>query len=209
MAKSTDCIKLRGGRTLHHAVRAARSLGLTPNLFVTIKFWETSVSAAETGAAFSRIRAKFGKWIQRPSRLFAGHVAPPTFVWVLENPEDKGYLHAHWLVLVPIARQQDFAGKLEKWLANAGKVYSPLAVHMEPVQNPLSVVKYMLKGQFKALARHYGIRHEYQGWIEGKRSGCSENIGPTQHARLCRTGKHPRPERWRPNKYRSRVSDLP
>lgn len=209
MAKQTDCIKLRGGRTIHHAVRLAQTLGLTPNLFVTIKFWETSVSPATTSAVFSQIRAKFGKWIQRPSRRFASLLVPPTFVWVLENPEDKGHLHAHWLVLVPSARQQDFACKLDKWLAREGKVYSSQAVHVETVKNPLSAAKYMLKGQSKALARQFGIRHKHQGWIEGKRSGCSENIGPTQHARLCRAGKHPRPERWRPNKYRSRVSGLP
>jgi hypothetical protein len=205
VAKQTDCIKLRGGKSIHHAVRLSRSLGLEPNLLVTIKFWETSVSATETSAIFSQIRAKFGKWIQRPAKRFASFFAPPTFIWVIENPDDNGHLHAHWLVLVPTERQQDFVRKLDKWLASVGPVYSQQPIHIEPVKSLIGASKYMLKGQFKALARHYGIRHEYQGWVTGKRSGCSENIGPTQHARLCRAGKHPRPERWQPNKYRSQV----
>jgi len=205
VAKQTDCIMLRGGRTLFHAGRLARSLGLEPNLFVTIRFWETSVSAADTSAAFSQIRAKFGKWIQRPSKRFSGILAPPTFLWVIENPENKGCIHAHWLVFVPPARQHDFAIKLDKWLASSGHVYSSQPFHIEPVDALIGAIAYMLKGQFPSLARYYGIRPEPQGWVTGKRSGCSENIGPTQHALLCRAGKHPRPERWRVNKYQPRL----
>lgn len=209
MAKQTDCIKLRGGRTLFHACRVARSLGLEPNVFVTIRFWETSVDAAETSETFSQIRAKFGKWIKRPSKRFTGCGAPPTFLWVIENPKDEGRIHAHWLVFVPPPRCDDFARKLDKWLTSVARVYSPQSIHMEPVDSLYGTVKYMLKGQFPALARYYGIEPEPQGWVTGKRSGCSENIGPTQHARLWRAGKHPRPQRWQVNKYHSRPSDAP
>jgi hypothetical protein len=205
VAKQTDCIKLRGGRTIFHGVRVARTLGLEPNLFVTIKFWQTSVPEIDTSVAFSEIRAKFGKWVQRPARGFASFFAPPTFVWVIENPEDRGHLHAHWLVYVPPARQEDFTRKLNKWLASVGQVYSPEAIHIKPAPTLIGAAKYMLKGQFKSLARYYGIRHEYQGWVTGKRSGCSENIGPTQHERLWKAGKHPRPKRWRVNLFQPRL----
>ena len=40
----TQYIGQRGGRTLFHGVRLARSLNIEPNLFVTINFWETSLS---------------------------------------------------------------------------------------------------------------------------------------------------------------------
>ena len=209
MAKQTDFIKLRGGRTLFHAGRVARSLGLEPNIFVTIRFWETSVSATETSEAFSQIRAKFGKWIQRPSRRFAEYVAPPTFLWVIENPKDEGFIHAHWLVFVPPARHHDFAHKLYKWLTSIARVYSPQPIHIEPVDALVGAVEYMLKGQFPSLARYHGIRPEPQGWVTGKRSGCSENIGPTQHASLWRAGKHPRPQRWQINKYQPRLLAVP
>lgn len=207
MRRKTEYIMLRGGRTLFHAARVARSIGLEPNLLVTIRFWETSLTSSEISPAFARIRAKFGKWVQRPSKRFAGLHAPPTFLWVLENPNNEGWHHAHWLVLVPPARQPDFSRKLARWLDSVSYVYSTEPIHVQPVTAFLGAVDYMLKGQFPFLARHHGINPEYQGWILGKRSGCSENIGPTQHERLWKAGRHPRPQRWRINKYPPRIQD--
>lgn len=204
MRRQTQYIMLRGGRTLHHAVRVARSIGLEPNILVTIRFSETSLTSSEVAPAFAQIRAKFGKWVQRPSKRFAGLHVPPTFLWVLENPNDEGRYHAHWLLFVPSARQLDFSRKLARWLEKGADVYSPEPIHIEPVTALLGAVNYMLKGQFPFLARHHGIDPVYQGWIVGKRSGCSANIGPTQHERLWKAGKHPRPQRWRIDKYRPR-----
>lgn len=203
----TQYIGLRGGRTLHHGVRLSRSLELEPNLFVTINFWETSLSIAEMAPAFLEIRRKFVRWIQNPSRRFLGLSAPPTFLWVLENPGDEGLFNAHWAVYVPVERQADFAVKLERWLKGvASKLYTPEPIHIKPVDALLGLGEYLLKGQFPTIARDHGITPEYQGWIPGKkRSGCSKNLGPTRHEEVWRAGRHPRPERYRQNKYQPRT----
>jgi hypothetical protein len=49
----------------------------------------------------------------------------------------------------------------------------------------------MLKGLHPGIAPFYGVEHEYQGWVRGKRSGFSRNIGPTQKRRLRESGKYP------------------
>jgi hypothetical protein len=126
---------------------------------------------------------------------------------VLENPEDRGFFHAHWLIFVPLERHDDFAAKVVGWLkSEAPKIYSPQPIHIKPVPALFGAAEYMLKGQFPSIARHYGITPEYQGWIPGKkRSGCSKNLGPTHHEETWRAGKHQRPEHWRVNKYPSRT----
>lgn len=203
----TQYIQRRGGRTLYHGVRLARSLGLEPNLFVTINFWETSLTISEMGPAFLEIRRKFVRWIKNPSRKFASLASAPTFLWVLENPENRGDFHAHWLIYVPHARQHDFARKLDRWLKSvAPKNFTPEPVNIEPVKALLGLGKYMLKGQFPSLARYYEIEPKYQGWIPGtKRSGCSKNLGPTEHKKAWQAGKHKRPENWRLGKYPPRI----
>jgi hypothetical protein len=203
----TQYIGQRGGRTLFHGVRLARSLNVEPNLFVTINFWETSLTINEMSGAFLEIRRKFVRWVKNPSRRFADSSAPPTFLWVLENPEDQGFFHAHWLVYVPLARQRDFGVKLDRWLkSGTSQIFTPQPIHIEPVPALLGLGDYILKGQFPSLARYYGIEPEYQGWIPGtKRSGCSKNLGPTQHKKAWQAGKHKRPENWRPNKYQPRI----
>jgi hypothetical protein len=75
-----------------------------------------------------RSEKKFGKWVQRPCREDLGHEAPPTFVWVLENPDNC--MNAHWMVHVPAAREDAFAAMLDKWLeAATGGVHSAKAIH--------------------------------------------------------------------------------
>ena len=203
----TQYIGRRGGRTLYHGIRLARSLQVEPNLFVTIKFWETSLAIDEMSAAFLEIRRKFVRWIQNPARRFAESAACPTFVWVLENPNNEGHFHAHWLVYVPEPRQNDFVVKLDGWLRSvAAQIVTPEPIHIEPVEALLGLSSYLLKGQFPAIARYHGIDPKYQGWIPGrKRSGCSKNLGPSQHKAMWQAGKHKRPETWNPNKYQSRT----
>ncbi|WP_263377241.1 hypothetical protein [Granulicella aggregans] len=208
--QQTQYIQRRGGRTLYHGVRLARSLDVEPNLLVTINFWETSLTIFEMGPAFLEMRRKFVRWIKNPSRKFAAFAAVPTFLWVLENPEDRGHFHAHWLVHVPPAREQDFTRKLDGWLKSvAAKNYTPQPIHIEEVPALLGAGKYLLKGQFPSIARYYGIDPEPQGWIPGtKRSGTSKNLGPTEHEKAWRSGRHKRPENWRQGKYppRNRVN---
>jgi hypothetical protein len=200
--KASDLIKHLPARNLHHGIRLASSLGLDLNLFISINFSLTNCPEEKTDIAFAQIRAHFGKWITRPRKTASGPQAPPTFVWVIENP--AGCLNAHWLVHVPAARQDEFQTKLDKWLgAAAGMVYSEKAIHVQPAKTPTAVGKYMLKGMHPALARQFAIEHVYQGWVTGKRIGCSKNVGPSRLAEMRKQGKHPPARRWVPGKWKA------
>jgi hypothetical protein len=115
-------------------------------------------------------------------------------------------LNAHWLVHVPSELQQTFQQKLVHWLsATAGEILCPEAVHIQKAPKPRGVGKYMLKGMYPGIAPRYGIRPSDQGWVTGKRSGFSKNIGPTQKRRLRKIGKYPPARQYIPLKdgYRS------
>ena len=47
--------------------------------------------------------------------------------------------------------------------------------------------------------------HIARGVPGTKRSGCSMNLGPTEHKKAWQAGKHKRPENWQQGKYASRV----
>jgi len=160
--KSSDFIKHLPARNVHHAIRLSFSLGLPLNLFVSINFSLTNCSADSTDTAFAKIRERFGKWITRPRKAASEHQAPPTFVWVIENPD--GCLNAHWLVHVPAARQDEFQEKLDSWLgAAAGTIYSDKALHVQPAKTPTAVGKYMLKGMNQSRLPGLGDRETH--WL--------------------------------------------
>jgi hypothetical protein len=103
---------------------------------------------------------------------------------------------------VPSVRQAEFLTKLPEWLeAAAGQVYTPQAIHVRTPTNPRGAGKYMLKGMYPSMALNFDIRHEYQGWVTGRRIGHSKNLGPVELGRLRRAGKHPPARRYIPGKY--------
>jgi hypothetical protein len=194
--KQSDLIRLPPASNLHHGIKQAQCLGFNLNKFVSINFSLTSCTPEEFGPAFAEIRGKFGKWVQRPRRENLGHEAPPTFVWVLENPDNC--MNAHWMVHVPAARENDFAAMLDKWLeAATGGVHSARAIHIEPVYTAHGVKKYMLKGLHPSLCREYGIDYTNQGWIIGKRIGHSKNIGPARRREMRKQNLYPPARHWR------------
>ena len=170
-------------------------IGLDLNRFVTFNFSLTSCPPDQAALAFSKLRSSFGKWARRPGKAHRLSAVPPTFVWVLENPNDC--LNAHWLVHVPADRQAEFEALLPKWFeAVVGDVFSEKAIKIKPVTNTEGLKAYLLKGLHPSLARMFGIRHEYQGWVTGRRIGHSKNIGPVQVKRWRGLGVFPPAKRW-------------
>lgn len=162
---------------------------------VTINFDLTASGGAEASARFAKLRINhFGKWVRRPRRGCSAASTPPTFVWAFER--GGGPLAVHWLVHIPKARFAEFERRLHAWVVSvAGDLQSPRAIHVQPAATPRSASKYLLKGIDPAYAAFYGINHEPQGIIEGKRSGMSRNIGPAVKKRL-RAGGEYRVARW-------------
>jgi hypothetical protein len=128
---------------------------------------------------------------------------PPTYVWILENPGIRG-LHLHALVHVPALkkgavrlRRRFRALAASDWLEKFDAVPGDAVVRIDRVKgtgrgDPVS--KYIDRGLkygagylFKGWPKHerYGIEvSEWnkgpQGVVVGKRSGASENLGPTR-----------------------------
>lgn len=199
--RASDYIRHLPARNFHHGIRLAESKGLSLNTFVSINFSLTDCPEKQTDLSFQQLRTTFGKWVTRPQKDAAALKAPPTFVWVIEN--QNGCLNAHWLVHVPTARQSEFRAKLPDWLGrSAGQVYDNKAIDIREAQHPTRIGKYMLKGMYPSLARDFGIRPEYQGWVTGRRIGHSKNVGPVQLAHMRRLGKHPPASRWIHGKYK-------
>jgi len=193
--RMSDLIGLLPSRNVHLGVRLARTLNLDLNHFVSFNFGQTSCPEESADLAFAKLRANFGKWARRPGKSRWVLAVPPTFVWVIENP--NGCLNAHWLVHVPLERQDEFAANLPKWFeAAVGEVYSLNAIKIQLVTNAEGLKAYFLKGLHPSAARRFGIRHIYQGWVTGRRVGHSKNIGPVQVKKWRGLGVFPPAKRW-------------
>lgn len=193
--RQSDLIGRNPSRNIHLGVRLARTIGLDLNLFVTFNFSQTECDPECADKAFAKLRAAFGKWATRPAKAQTVKAIPPTFVWVIENPNEC--LNAHWLVHVPKERQAEFRRNLPKWLnAAVGEIKSSTAIKVKRVTNVLGLKNYLLKGLHPALARMFGIRHVYQGWVFGRRAGHSRNLGPVQVKKWRDLGQFPPARRW-------------
>ena len=173
---------------LLNAINLARRLGRPLNQFVTINFDHTACPAKLVSRQFKRLRDNyFSPWLRRNG---VGPIAPPTFVWSVEN---DGACAVHWLVHIPKGRVGDFRKRLHDWLASvAGEIRCSQAIHVRYAPAPPGAGKYMLKGINPAWAQPYGIRHISQGIVHGKRSGFSRCLGPTTRRRLQDAGLVPR-----------------
>src|SRR5665213_2362470 len=193
--RMSDLIGRLPSRNVHLGVRLACILNLDLNQFVTFNFTQTACPPESADLAFAKLRASFGKWARRPGKSRWLVAVPPTFVWVIENPND--ILNAHWAVQVPVERQAEFAANLPKWFeAAVGEVYSDNAIKIKPVTNDEGLKAYFLKGLHPSAARTFGIRHLYQGWVTGRRIGHSKNIGPVQVRKWRNLGVFPPAKRW-------------
>ena len=56
------------------------------------------------------------------------------------------------------------------------------AIVIHPAYYPEGKLRYMLKGMSRADAKGFRVRASFQGEIEGKRVGFTENIGPRARA---------------------------
>jgi hypothetical protein len=193
--RASDLIGQKPSRNVHLGVRLARTLGFELNQFVSFNFTQTACLPENADLAFAKLRASFGKWARRPGKSSWAAAVPPTFVWVIENPNDC--LNAHWLVHVPDEREAEFEANLPKWFESAvGEVYSDKAIKIKPVTNAEGLKAYFLKGLHPSIARMFKIQHAYQGWVTGRRIGHSKNIGPVQVKKWRNLGMFPPAQRW-------------
>jgi hypothetical protein len=190
----------RGSQTLYYAGEQAERIGLPLNNWVTINFASTSIEPWDAALAFARYRMNyFNKWARR---LKVGKAFEPTYAYVFENERDgtafteigpglPHNVHVHWRVHVPPSLQHEFECLTYQWLdAIAGTVCSAGAVKVDVVRNShadaVRIRAYMLKGSAVQVAKHFGAATgcRPQGAIVGRRSGTSENLGPSARRAL-------------------------
>jgi hypothetical protein len=200
----TQFINRKPASNLHHAIRIAEAIDRPLNVFVSFNFAHTTCIPGQTTKAFQLLRRKFSKWVTRPPVKSGYDSAPATFVWVLERPPHREHFNSHWLVHVPKVRLAEFNRKLPTWLsAVAGDINDvSAAIDVRNAPTPRGAGKYMLKGMHPGWAKHYDIRHQPQGVIEGRRSGFTKNIGPTKKRILRALDKYPQASPWIKGKYR-------
>jgi hypothetical protein len=188
--RPTHHINRKPASNLHHAVRIAEVIGLPLNYFVTLNFSCTCCQPDEVSRLFSIMRAnRFGPWVKRPGRNSGKTPCPATHAWVIEAA--GGVVSVHWLVHIPPGRVTDFTARLPGWLVDITS--GPLdagAVKVERAYAARGASKYMLKGIDPAYAAFYGVQHVPQGVTYGRRSGYSNNLGPSVKRRLKAAGKY-------------------
>jgi hypothetical protein len=191
-------INRRPASNFHHAIRIATAIKQPLNVFVSVNFSHTTCPPQRAANAFQLLRRKFGKWITRPSVKSKRASVPATFVWVLENPSTGGNLHSHWLLHVPSNLHAELKKKLPLWLEKVvGSVTdTEAAIDVRRATTPRAAGRYMLKGMHPMMAAYFDIRHEDQGWIDGRRSGFTKNLGPVQKRRLRALDQYPKSRHW-------------
>lgn len=174
-------IKRRPAVNVHHAERYSRVIGLALNRFVTINFAHTPCESPRASRTFRKLLTqRFAPWLRRSKKVKRS--VAPTYVWTMEAA--GGQTAVHWLVHIPSGLRQAFERKLVEWLAAlTGAPPGSQAINVKRIYNPVGLRRYILKGTEPIWAEHLNVTPVDQGITVGKRSGFSENLGPTARKR--------------------------
>ena len=195
MTQRSHQIGQKAAQTLYYAEMQAQRIGYPLTLSVTINFSLLGVLPNQATKRFGFIRnQRFAPWVRRPSNQHTTWSCPPTYSYGFENsrkgmpfdtPDGEHNVHVHWAVHVPAPRHRDFENRLHDWLTEiAGTVNWPEnALKVNIIETPGLVASYPVKGASRAVAQLYGVKPEDiqpQGFIFGRRTGTTLNIGPAQ-----------------------------
>ena len=127
---------------------------------------------------------RLSKSQQRLSKWFVRRGFALVMIWVREIGAN-GALHTHILMHVPpwLMENGEFQIAFERSLEPEGGPTHEKAILIEPAYSPEGKLRYMLKGMRRGDASKFRVRVTFQGEIEGKRVGFTENIGPRARAR--------------------------
>jgi hypothetical protein len=169
-------IARRQARNLLDALAFADQIGLRLNVAVDI-CWPMFSGAVDDRTRFARCQQRLSKWAKR--RGFA-----LTLIWTRELGK-YGSPHTHVLIHVPpwLMESNEFQFAFERSLEPEGGATHEKAILIKPAYAPEGKLRYMLKGISRRDAKRFRVRASPQGEIEGKRVGCTENIGPRARAR--------------------------
>jgi hypothetical protein len=145
-------------------------------------FWLMCLGMTDDRTRIAHCQERLSKWCKR--RGF-----PLTMIWVREIGTNGGP-HVHILMHIPSWLMEDgeFQSALEQSLEPEGGPSHEKAIMIKPAYGPDGKLRYNLKGLARRDATQFHVRASPQGEIDGKRVGCTENIGPRARTR-CLLGK--------------------
>ncbi len=163
-------------QNLFDALAFTDEIGLRLNVAVDI-CWPMFSGTVDERTRFARCQQRLSKWAKRLG-------FPLTLIWTREVGR-YGSPHTHVLTHVPpwLMENSDFQSTLERSFEPEGGPNHEKAIMIQPAPTPRGKLLYNLKGLDPREARQFGIRASYQGELEGKRVGCTENIGARARAR--------------------------
>jgi hypothetical protein len=182
--KSSKHITEPQAQNLSDALAFADEIGLRLNVAIDI-FWLMFFGSADDRTRLVRCQERLSKWCKR--RDF-----PLAMIWVREIGRNGGP-HVHILMHVPswLMDNGEFQCALENSLEPDGGPSHEKAIMIKPAYAPDGKLRYNLKGILRRCAKQFHVRASPQGEIEGKRVGCTENIGPRARSKFVprsRTG---------------------
>jgi len=191
----SEVISARQADELWVAGDFARQIGQPLSAFLTVHW--TNCPAGQDQSVQDRqgrIQTCIRRWLERRNVDLAA-------VWVIEDGPIGSGLHSHMLLHVPPEHMCEFAKMLPKWTGAPAidKVTWPTAkAHTVAVgdegawmldrvyDHGAGLRRYILKGCADRFLK-YGIRHQPQGKIRGKRCGFSNSLGPVARARATQS----------------------
>jgi hypothetical protein len=167
---------------LMEALKFADTIGYPLNVSIDI-FWEMFSRFTDDRTRLARLQERLSKWCAR--RGF-----PLTMAWVREIGKNGGR-HTHILIHVPpwlmedVHFETELKQELEQALEPEGGPTHEKAIKVQPAPSPEGKLRYMLKGMRRRDADQLDIRRaSFQGELEGKRVGWTENIGQRARRRF-------------------------
>ena len=173
--RRTRHITLRQANNLIAACEFAGAIGCRLNVSVDI-FWLMFSGYAEDTKRLAKCQQRLSKWfVRRDFQL--------SWIWVREIGAN-GALHTHILLHVPpwLMEDEEFQIAFERSLEPEGGPTHEKAIVIKPAYSPEGKLRYMLKGMSRADANRFKVRASFQGEIEGKRVGTTQNLGPRARA---------------------------
>ena len=154
----------------------AESIGYTLNVAIDIA-WVMFSGTANDRTRISRCQERLSKWFARRGFELA-------MIWVREVGK-HGAPHVHILIHVPPWLMEtdemetgEFQLALQSSLEPEGGPNHEKAIVIKHAYAPEGKLRYNLKGLSRRDAEEFNIRKtSFQGEVEGKRVGCTENIG--------------------------------
>jgi hypothetical protein len=193
----SDVLTMTKAQATIAAAYQALKIGLPFNRFVTIHFDRAGIADAQAADAIGDMMKLATDWMRKREHVIA-------YAWLRENDTGDGSKGSHVHILCHCPDALPIGRMWQRWLRNvSGRPYRAKSIKSERIggtvnayanmpavylQNLDGVLAYVCKGVSPADAATLGFtKQEAGGWIIGKRTGWSQNIGAKSRVLFTKT----------------------